>query len=109
MQKITEDLATLTTIPEKTIAKLLSKVNYCICNAVEESVLANELITEIDLDFGTLKILTANNELKYKFIPSAKLNDSIIATITNGHNTLTKTLEATLVERITSTYKDLLP
>lgn len=108
MVKLASDLEKLTTIPEKSLDKLFQRTTCCICNAVEESLLAEEDITEIDLGFGILKILVKDNEIKYKFVPSAKLNDSIVATITNGHNTLTVAVEAALVERITNAYKDLL-
>ena len=108
MTKLVEDLETLTTIPESTLNKLIAKVCFCICEAVEESVLAHEQITEIDVGIGTLYIQTVEDSVKYKFIPSAKLNEAVVTTIKEGKSPLVKLVEATLKDRITNVYKQLL-
>lgn len=103
-----DDVATLTTIPIESLTKLNTKVIYCINEAVEEMLLSKEDSVDIDLGIGKLEIYIKDDELKYYFEPSDKLNTSVINTVKNKQNTLTNRLDALLVDRVTHTYKDLL-
>lgn len=58
---IIEDISTITTIPPVSLRKLFDKVGWCICNAVEESRLKEQDITEVNIGFGTLLISVENN------------------------------------------------
>lgn len=108
MTNLVEDVATLTTINKKSLQKLLDIAVYCINETIEEDVLASNGVSEIDLGIGELYIQYVNNELKFKFIPSAKLKEGIIDTIKGKQNNLEITLEKTLVDKITHTYKDII-
>lgn len=108
MVKIIDDVSTLTTIPDKTIEKLLDKFSYCIVDAVAESIARGEEITEVDIYLGVLTIKHTSDSVKFKFTPSAKFNREIVNTIIEGENILEKVLETTLKDKITKTYKDLL-
>ena len=104
---VLQDLNVLTTIPTASLQKLFDKVQYVICHTLEESILEGEDVTEIDLDFGTLIIKIEDGTLKYRFVPSVKLNKNIKTTITSEKSPLTGEVEATLKDRITKTYKEL--
>ena len=64
-------------------------------------------VTEIDLDYGTLIIKIEDGQIKFRFVPSVKLNKNIKSTIVNNKSPLTGAVEATLKDRITKTYKEL--
>jgi hypothetical protein len=108
MNSLIKELETITTIPEASLNKLIERSIYCICEDIEESKLQDDKISEIDIGIGTLTVLKTEDTLKYKFTPSAKLNDAVIATIVDGKNPLIKASETSLVNRITNVYKDLL-
>lgn len=108
MNKITEDVSKLTTIPVKTLDSLMDKFLYCIVDLVKETNLAGENTTNIDLDFGVLSINYNNNQLKYKFTPSSKFNQAMSDLFNKGLNSLENILESSLITKITNTYKDLI-
>lgn len=103
--KLTKDLSTLTGISENSIRKLLEKTIYCICSSIEDTINAGEDELSIDLDYGTLKILVLNDNVKYKFIPSKKLDNAVTRTIANGKNELATVLEEALIGKIENVYK----
>jgi hypothetical protein len=105
---ILDDVSRMTTVPYTALTKLSKQYVYCICNAVEETTLAKEPLTYINVGFGTLVIQHQNEQLRYQFIPSKLLSENLAETVTNGKNPLVKELEASLVDRILNTYKDLI-
>lgn len=103
-----ENLSTLTTIPKKHLERLLSKVFLCIGDAVEETVIKNEKLTEIDIGIGTLVISIYNDTLKYKFVPSNRLDKVVKSTVVEKKNNLTREIEDNLANKIINVYKDML-
>ena len=108
MNDLTKDISILTTIKEDYLDNLIKKSEWCICSYVEETILKKENITKIDIGIGSLSILVEDNSIKYKFIPSEELENSIRTTIINDKNPLKLKLEKVLVDRITNVYKELL-
>lgn len=106
MTNLINDISTLTTIPTKYLAKLNDKALVCICDSVEESLVAEQEITEINIGIGTLYIKLEGELCKYKFIPSNELQKAVKATILNRQSSLTHELETTLVNKIMNSYKD---
>lgn len=107
MINIIQDVATLSTIPEKTLNKLNQKVIYAICQAVQEDVLAGKDISELDLGIGILFIKHDKGEIKYKFVPSEYLSKSVSNTVNNKLNLLEDTLNVSLAKKFIDVYKDL--
>lgn len=105
---IIKDLSDLTTTSPSVFAKLLRTSEWCISNAVEETQLAGENITEISIGIGTLFILTEEGNIKYKFIPTRALENNVKQTYLDGKNPLTLHLENTLAKKLTNVYKELL-
>lgn len=103
---IKEDLSTLTTIDESVFTKLSNKVEWCISDGIEKAILNKEDIINIDLDIGILMINLKNNEIKYKFIPSQKLEKTIINTVLNEKNSLILNIEDSLISKLTNVYKN---
>lgn len=107
MNNIVNDISTLTTIPEKTLSKLSKKASYCICEAVSESVLSNEAITEAFIGIGTLYIKNSDGVIKYHFEPSDALHKAITQTVLSKTNPLEAMLNDALSKKFTEIYKDL--
>ena len=105
---IIKDLSDLTTTNPSTFAKLLRASEWCIGNAVEETQLAGENVTEVFIGIGTLLILTEEGSIKYKFVPTRALENNVKQTYLDGKNPLTLHLENTLAKKLTSVYKELL-
>lgn len=103
--KLSKDLSVLTGINEQSIKKLADKSIYCICNSVEDMIYARDEELSIDVGIGTLKILLANSVVKYKFIPSDKLDQAVVKTISSEQNELVDVLESALVSKIENVYK----
>lgn len=112
MQKVIADdllqqITDITTIPQHSLQRLFTTMNYCICNSVYESKLEHESITSLNIGIGILQIENTGKELNYKFIPSQQLERSLIKTITKNENPLIDKLETTFTQRIVKTYKDM--
>ena len=108
MTKIIEDLATLTTISQNALVNLNEKIYSCICHSVCESMLEGNPLTEIDLGIGILYIKCEEDQIKYKFIPSKKLEENVAFTIKHKTSPILFEVESALKDRIESTYKNLL-
>lgn len=98
----------LTTIPDKNLIRLQDIYELVICDAVEDSLIKGESWTRVDLNLGMLDIKFEDNNLKFRFVPSAKFEEELIDTIVNKHNCLAHAIETSLVNKITQTYKDLM-
>ena len=108
MINIKEDLATLTTIEKSVFSKIESKIEWCICDAIEKAILNGEDEVSVNLGFGVLLIKLSNNELKYRFKPSQKFEKAIVNTVINEQNDLVFNLENSLVSKLNNIYKSLL-
>lgn len=108
MTKLIEDLATLTTISQNALVSLNEKSYSCICHSVCESMIEGKPLTEIDLGIGILYIKCEEDQIKYKFIPSKKLEENVTFTVKNKVSPLVLEVETSLKDRIESTYKNLL-
>lgn len=102
-----KDVATLTTIPEKTLMKLFQKFIYCICETILEDIQDEKEITELNIGLGTLYIKHDSNDIKYKFVPSNDLEKGINLTVTKKLNLMENTLNAVLAKKFMNVYKDL--
>lgn len=107
MINIINDVATLTTIPEKTLAKLVKKASYCICEAVIEDKLQGNDITEVFIGIGTLYIKCKDGVAKYHFEPSDAFNKSIMQASMSNVNPLDAMLTDALHKKFDDVYKDL--
>ena len=103
-----EKESTLTTIPSKYLERLTEISEFIMCDALEDCMLAKEDFVDVDLGFGVLGIKFENNELKFRFRPSAKFEGDLISTIVDKQNSLTMSIESALVTKLTQTYKDLM-
>lgn len=106
--EIIKDLADLTSVSEKIFEKLSNNIMFLILQNLEETINKNEKICEFDLNLGKLLISLEDDELKFKFIPSKKLEKEIIKTIEEGQNSMEKILISNMISTLEKTYKELL-
>lgn len=102
------DISKLTTIPDNVLNKLVNKAFYCISDIIEDALLEQKKVVDIEIGIGTLYIELNSDTVRYKFIPNKELESVVKNTVVNKRNLLQDTLEMTLVNRVTDTYKDLL-
>lgn len=101
-----KDLSILTTINEATLGKFTDKIEWCISDAVEKSIYQRDVEADIDVGIGHLIINFDNNQIKYRFVPSEHLENTIVDTVVNETNGLVVTLENSLIQKMTNVYKD---
>ena len=107
MSKLIEDVSKLTTIPEKSIDKLMQKFIYCICEQIQEDILENKEISELDLGIGILYIKYEGDSIRYKFIPSQVLEKAVYNTVVKKLNLMETALNEALAKKFIDVYKDL--
>ena len=108
MYNILEDVSKLIGIDSRYLTKITDNGVYAINSAVEETMLNNSEYTELDIGLGTLVIGIFDNEIKYKFIPSKRLESTVKDTVINKRNMLERKLESSLKDKLIKTYQDLL-
>lgn len=107
MTDLLQDISTITTIGRYNLDNLTNKSISLISHSVEESLRNHNDITSIDIGIGILHIQHIENSIKYKFIPSKKLDDTVYNTYKNRRSALAVDIDKALGERIQNTYKDL--
>lgn len=107
MKDLIQDISILTTIGKYNLDQLVNKSVAIISHDVEESLRDGNNITSIDIGIGELHILHTDGSIKYKFIPSKRLDDVIVDTCVNRQSALDILIDKALGERIQNTYKDL--
>lgn len=108
ISKLTQDLSAITGVPKLTLDNLVEKANTCIAHSLYETNLKKEALTEIDIGIGILYVKLENEQIKYKFIPSEKLEHFISFSLINKESPLILDAEKALKTRIEKTYKELI-
>ena len=107
MKDLINDLSILTTIPEYSLRDLVDKAVLSICHDVNENLMERDAYTQIDIGIGKITIGFEDDEIKYKFIPSLRLERAIKDVISTHEDPLQIELENSLMQRIKDTYKEL--
>ena len=107
MRNLLQDLSTLTTIGKYNLDDLSNKSIAIISNDVLESILDHEEVTCIDVGIGILYIQHIEDCIRYKFVPSKKMEEAVINTCNSKKSVLTAEIDEALGQRIMNTYKDL--
>lgn len=107
MINLIQRLASLTTIPEKNFIKLNEKSELIIANAANNALHNGETNLEVDIGIGTIYIKIEDNQILYKYVPSASLEKYMKKAIVDDKDFLTEVVEKSLSNRILNAYKDL--
>lgn len=108
MNKILDDISTISTIPYTQLLSVADNMSHCICHQVLENSISGENVSEIDIGIGTLYVIQYEDNLKYQFIPSAKLEKELIQTLDTKCSPLIDKAGEILQKRIISAYKEML-
>jgi len=106
-QNLINDVSELTCLKRYFLDKLINTANYCISDYILEAKLKDEDLVSIDLGIGTLNIIITNNEIEYNFVPSNKLEKSIVETYQTEQCPMREVVSEALVNRMVSTYKEI--
>lgn len=104
---IIEDVSKLTTIPEVALNKICEKIEWCICDSVQEMKMAKEDNIILNIGIGKIEIIDEDDVIRYRFIPSTNLESSVKETILNHQNPIQINTEKMLKNKILNTYKDI--
>lgn len=107
MINLIQRLASLTTIPEKNFIKLNKKSELIIANAANNALHNGETNLEVDIGIGTIYIKIEDNQILYKYVPSASLEKYMKKAIVDDKDFLTEVVEKSLSNQILNAYKDL--
>ena len=108
IRKLTDDISKTTCISPWVMESLVKRAEECIGHDVFESIIENEDTTEVDIGIGVLYIKRCESQIKYKFIPSKKLEEKVQATVLNKKSPLISKGEVQIRERLERAYKDLI-
>lgn len=108
MNTYTQDISTLTTIPESAVKRLVKISSEYITHCIVESVLDKKETCEIDIGIGSLMVDINTEELKFKFIPSKTLQNNIYESIIDKNSKLALDVEDNLRDKIIYAYKNLI-
>ncbi len=109
MTNVNHDVATLTTIPKKTLDKLNDKVLYCICETIMEDMLDEKSVSKFNFfNLFTLYIKFDDPEgIKYRVVPNETLTKNVNDTVKNKLNLLEDTLNKNLALKFAEVYKNI--
>lgn len=107
MNKLNEDLSVISSIPVMNLKKINAQTIGIISHYLLETLQNKDEICDVDIGIGILKMKVDGKSISYKFIPSPKLETSLIKTVITKEDSLEPMIEEALVRRITNHYKDL--
>lgn len=102
-----EDISTLTTVQKASLDRLSDQSIKCICHNVQEALLIGINEVCIDIGLGNLFLFISENEVKYRFEPSYKLENNIIETLLTKKSPVISDIEESLINKINVVYKEL--
>ena len=106
-QNLTKDLSALTGLSVTSLNAVMGRANMCVAHDVYEGVITDENEIEIDIGIGTLTVKVCDDVLKYRFVPSKALEQSLIDVVNKKTSPLLEMANDTLRERIKRTYKEI--
>ena len=107
MHNLIHDLSTITGFGEYNLEELVNKSVAVISHDIEEALREKESIISVNIGLGELLITNVDDNVMYKFIPSARLEKAIKDTYSERKSLLNVKIDEALGKRIQNTYKDL--
>ena len=107
MNNLNQDLSQLTTIPRLQFDNINKVQTNLICHYVAEGLADQEQQVSVDIGIGTLYIKVDGEEIRYKFIPSHKLENGVKYAVVTKESPLVGDVESIIKDRICNAYKDL--
>ena len=105
---VIEKSSALSGVSIKALSKLKNYINMIHSDDIYLDMRDGKSVFEIDTFEGTILIKHENNEIKYKFIPSAEFNKLVANTIETRTSSLVKSLDSSVVNAMSNIYENLL-
>lgn len=102
-----DDISQLTTVQRMSIDRLVNQGIVCICHDIQELKVAKSDCACINIGLGNLFISISDNEIKYRFEPSSKLESGVSNTILTGKSPVIDNIEKSLISKVNTVYKEL--
>lgn len=103
-----EDVSKLTQVSDKVLNKIVDLLRTTIAETFSESEEIGDDTTSVDIGIGELTILHKNDELRFRFNPSAKLQEDIKKILSGDRDIFVEKVENSLSQKISDLYKELL-
>ena len=107
MNSLIDDMGVLTSVPTSQIKDIVDVITDAISHSVYESVCKKDTQCEVDIGIGILYIKYEGDSIKYRFVPSPRLEEKVASTVNSKHKHLVARVDASLTKRIGQTYKEL--
>lgn len=107
---IIDDVSSICNLPNDVLIRLSYVVDCIIADSICDSLPDKDF--EFDIGIGKIYITIEENKVgksvRYRFIPSKELEDSINSVVKSRRSPLTKAVEHSLQNKVFNTYKDLM-
>lgn len=108
MINLIENVSKLNNLPVKQLQKVCSNLESIIGHSIVEAYLNKDKYVIFNLGIGTLTIDISEEELTYKFIPSATLEAKLINAVNKKEDILVSQIEKSVVSKLIGAYKELI-
>ena len=105
---IIEKCNALSGVSIKAWTKLKNYINMIHSDDIYLDSQEGKTIFELDTFEGTILIKQVDNEIKYKFIPSAEFNKLVVNTIETKTSSLIKSLDKSVISAMSNIYENLI-
>ena len=105
---VIEKSSALSGVSIKALTKLKDYINTVHSDDIYLDMNDGKSVFEIDTFEGTVLIKYENNEIKYKFIPSADFNKLVATTLETNTSGLIKSLDNSVISAMSNIYENLL-
>lgn len=102
-----DDVSSLTTVQRISLDRLVNQANKCICHDIQELLLTKNNCACINIGLGNLFIDISNDEIKYRFEPSSKLENYVLNTVLTKESPVIDEIEKSLINKVNTVYKEL--
>lgn len=107
MYKIVDDLVILTNVGKIVYTNIIEAILSIISYDIIESIKNKEDTIKIDIGIGILILSNIEDKIKYKFIPSSKLENTVLSSY-KSFNNLEFKIDKSLSQRIKNAYEELI-
>lgn len=105
---VIEKSSALSGVSIKALTKLKNYVNMIHSDDIYLDMHDGKSVFEIETFEGTILIKYENQEIKYKFIPSADFNKLVATTIETNTSGLVKSLDNSVINAMSNIYENLI-
>ena len=103
-----DDLCTLTGVSKLSLQNLSDKGVSCISHGIIECIQNTDAQCEIDIGIGILYIKLEEEAIKYKFIPSKNLEETVAFAVKYKASPIALKADKALGDRIENAYRSLI-